>query len=61
MGQPTVDAPLTCPPAGSLSHPWYVLVGCVMLYLVGYLIQRSSNSQKNEFRKNPVNPALARE
>ena len=45
----------------SVSHPWYVLLGCVMLYLVGYLIQRSANSQKNEFRKNPVNPALARE
>ncbi|XP_043189655.1 delta(14)-sterol reductase TM7SF2-like [Amphibalanus amphitrite] len=42
-----------------VSHPWYALVGCVMIYLVGYLIQRSANSQKNEFRKNPVNPALA--
>ena len=28
--------------------------------MVGYAIFRGSNSQKNEFRKNPYNPALAR-
>lgn len=28
--------------------------------VVGYTIFRGSNSQKNEFRKNPYNPALAR-
>ncbi|XP_037073329.1 delta(14)-sterol reductase TM7SF2-like [Pollicipes pollicipes] len=42
-----------------VSQPWYGLLGSGVLFMVGYLIQRSSDSQKNEFRKNPVNPALA--
>lgn len=39
--------------------PWYCLAGIVCLNFVGYYIFRGSNSQKNEFRKNPHNPALA--
>lgn len=39
--------------------PYYCLFGIVFLNFVGYFIFRGSNSQKNEFRKNPQNPALA--
>lgn len=38
---------------------WYYLVLIGLLNFVGYYIFRGSNSQKNEFRKNPYNPALA--
>lgn len=39
--------------------PWYCLAGIALLNFIGYFIFRGSNSQKNEFRKNPNNPALA--
>ncbi|XP_052273236.1 delta(14)-sterol reductase TM7SF2-like isoform X2 [Dreissena polymorpha] len=39
--------------------PWYCLVPIVILNAVGYFIFRGSNSQKNDFRTNPNNPALA--
>jgi hypothetical protein len=32
----------------------------VLFSVIGYFMFRGSNSQKNEFRKNPYNPALAR-
>lgn len=38
---------------------WYCLVFIGILNLIGYYIFRGSNSQKNEFRKNPYNPALS--
>ena len=40
----------------------YVLYEYFPLYfpVVGYTIFRGSNSQKNAFRQNPYNPALAR-
>ncbi|XP_018910355.2 delta(14)-sterol reductase TM7SF2 isoform X1 [Bemisia tabaci] len=34
----------------------YVLGAIVVAQLIGYLIYRASNYQKNEFRKNPLNP-----
>lgn len=40
--------------------PWYCLAPIALLKVVGYYIFRASNSQKNEFRKNPQNPALAK-
>lgn len=42
-----------------LPLPWYCLAGIVVLNSIGFYIFRGSNSQKNEFRKNPNNPALA--
>lgn len=33
--------------------PFYIVV-------IGYFMFRGSNSQKNEFRKNPYNPTLSR-
>lgn len=41
------------------SLPWYCLTGIAILNMIGYTIFRGSNSQKNEFRKNPYNPDLA--
>lgn len=51
-------------------HPWeigtplslwfYSTQSSLSFAAVGYFIFRGSNSQKNEFRKNPQNPALAR-
>ncbi|XP_031825484.1 lamin B receptor isoform X2 [Nomia melanderi] len=36
------------------------LCGCpVFFFVVGYLLYRISNSQKHEFRKNPLSPAVA--
>ncbi|KZC06192.1 Lamin-B receptor [Dufourea novaeangliae] len=37
----------------------YLFVFPVLFFFVGYLLYRVSNSQKNEFRKNPLSPALA--
>ncbi|XP_041353370.1 delta(14)-sterol reductase LBR-like isoform X2 [Gigantopelta aegis] len=46
-----------------LEHPteltWYTMCGIVALNFVGYYIFRSSNSEKNEFRKNPHDPKFA--
>ncbi|ESN99906.1 hypothetical protein HELRODRAFT_187232 [Helobdella robusta] len=47
-----------------LEHPqiqwsFCALVAFFLLNLVGYAIFRLSNSQKNEFRKNPHNPSLS--
>ncbi|XP_041353373.1 delta(14)-sterol reductase LBR-like isoform X2 [Gigantopelta aegis] len=43
-----------------LEHPrdltWYAMCGIALLNFVGYYIFRSSNSEKNEFRKNPHDP-----
>lgn len=39
--------------------PWYCLVSVGLLNLIGYYIYRASNSEKNNFRKNPNDPALA--
>ena len=38
---------------------WYYLAAIGVLNFIGYFMFRGSNSQKNEFRKNPYNPALA--
>ena len=39
--------------------PWYFLVPIALLNLVGYAIFRLSNSQKDRFRKDPKNKAVA--
>lgn len=39
--------------------PWYCLASIALLNFIGYYIFRGSNSQKNDFRKNPNDPALA--
>lgn len=45
-----------------LEHPqhWHVaaLIGIVCLKILGYTFFRGANSQKNDFRKNPNDPAL---
>ncbi|XP_076464854.1 delta(14)-sterol reductase TM7SF2-like isoform X2 [Babylonia areolata] len=42
-----------------MSLPWYCLAPIAVLNVIGYFIFRSSNSQKNEFRKDPFNQKLA--
>jgi hypothetical protein len=42
-----VELPLYC----------LAIIACVNTF--GYVIYRGSNSQKSEFRRNPLNPALA--
>ncbi|KAJ9596862.1 hypothetical protein L9F63_012118, partial [Diploptera punctata] len=42
-----------------LEIPLYALVIIAVINAVGFVIYRGSNSQKHEFRKNPLNPALA--
>ncbi|XP_069702526.1 delta(14)-sterol reductase TM7SF2 isoform X2 [Periplaneta americana] len=42
-----------------LEIPLYALAAIVVIHTIGYVIYRGSNLQKNEFRKNPLNPALA--
>lgn len=39
--------------------PWYCLAPIAVLKVIGFYIFRGSNSQKNEFRKDPFNPNLA--
>lgn len=39
--------------------PLYCLAIIAVVNTIGYVIYRGSNSQKSEFRKNPLNPALA--
>ncbi|XP_074661133.1 delta(14)-sterol reductase TM7SF2-like isoform X2 [Tubulanus polymorphus] len=39
--------------------PTWALAAIAFLNLLGYIIFRGSNSQKNEFRKNPFDPALS--
>ncbi|XP_063428276.1 delta(14)-sterol reductase TM7SF2-like [Mytilus trossulus] len=38
---------------------WYCLAAIGVLNFIGYFMFRGSNSQKNEFRKNPYNPTLS--
>lgn len=40
--------------------PVYGLAAIVVFFAIGFLIYRASNLQKSAFRKNPLNPALAR-
>ncbi|XP_033732298.1 delta(14)-sterol reductase LBR-like [Pecten maximus] len=40
--------------------PWYCLVPILVLNLTGYWILRGSNSEKNNFRRNPKDPAFAK-
>jgi len=44
-----------------LEIPLYCLGIIAVINAVGFVIYRGSNSQKSEFRRNPLNPALARE
>ncbi|VDI50187.1 lamin-B receptor [Mytilus galloprovincialis] len=39
--------------------PWYCLLAVSILNLIGYWIYRGSNSEKNNFRKNPDDPQFA--
>ncbi|GFN94499.1 delta(14)-sterol reductase [Plakobranchus ocellatus] len=39
--------------------PWYCLAPITVLNLIGFMIFRLSNSQKNLFRKNPKHPAFS--
>ncbi|XP_060078662.1 delta(14)-sterol reductase TM7SF2-like [Ylistrum balloti] len=39
--------------------PWYCLITILGLNLTGYWILRGSNSEKNNFRRNPKDPAFA--
>ena len=39
----------------------YCLGIIAVINAIGYVIYRGSNLQKSEFRRNPLNPALARE
>ncbi|XP_021923962.1 delta(14)-sterol reductase isoform X2 [Zootermopsis nevadensis] len=39
--------------------PLYCLAVIAIVNAIGYVIYRGSNSQKSEFRRNPLNPALA--
>jgi hypothetical protein len=38
----------------------YCCIAIAVLYIVGYTVYRASNAEKSEYRKNPLNPALAR-
>lgn len=40
--------------------PVYALVAIALAFVIGFAIQRASNLQKSAFRRNPLNPALAR-
>ncbi|XP_071445360.1 delta(14)-sterol reductase TM7SF2 [Hetaerina americana] len=42
-----------------VEYPAYCLCGVAIIFFFGYIIYRGSNAQKNEFRKNPMNPSLA--
>lgn len=42
-----------------LEIPLYCLGIIAVIYAIGFVIYRGSNSQKSEFRRNPLNPALA--
>jgi hypothetical protein len=44
-----------------LEIPLYCLGIIAVFNAIGFVIYRGSNSQKSEFRRNPLNPALARE
>lgn len=44
-----------------LEIPLYCLGFIAVINAIGFVIYRGSNSQKSEFRRNPLNPALARE
>jgi len=44
-----------------LEIPLYCLGFTAVINAIGFVIYRGSNSQKSEFRRNPLNPALARE
>ncbi|XP_021341749.1 lamin-B receptor-like isoform X2 [Mizuhopecten yessoensis] len=39
--------------------PWYCLIAIISLNVTGYWILRGSNSEKNNFRRNPKDPAFA--
>ncbi|XP_058802139.1 delta(14)-sterol reductase TM7SF2-like isoform X2 [Phymastichus coffea] len=39
--------------------PLYLIVVWTIVFFVGYWIYRGSNNQKDEFRKNPLSPALS--
>ncbi|XP_021341762.1 delta(14)-sterol reductase-like [Mizuhopecten yessoensis] len=39
--------------------PWYCLIPIIALNVTGYWILRGSNSEKNNFRRNPKDPAFA--
>jgi len=39
--------------------PWWILAPIAVLNLIGYAIFRMSNSQKDRFRRDPKNPAVA--
>lgn len=43
----------------SPSLPWIALVGIISLKILGYVTFRGSNSQKDLFRRNPNDPAVA--
>jgi len=43
----------------SVVLPWYVLAAIGLVNALGYVIYRSSETQRCEFAKNPSNPALA--
>jgi hypothetical protein len=45
----------------SVEIPLYCLGVIAVINTIGYVIYRGSNLQKSEFRRNPLNPALARE
>ena len=40
--------------------PVYGLAAIIAAFLIGFVIYRASNLQKATFRRNPLNPALAR-
>ncbi|KAF2903369.1 hypothetical protein ILUMI_02818 [Ignelater luminosus] len=39
--------------------PTWELVAAVLIFVIGYVLYRGSNLQKNAFRKNPYSPALS--
>ena len=43
-----------------LQQSYYLLIFAVIFFFLGYFVYRGSNSQKNEFRKNPYSPIMAR-
>ncbi|XP_018327297.1 lamin-B receptor [Agrilus planipennis] len=43
----------------NIELPWFQLVAAIILFVIGYILLRGSNSQKDSFRKNPYDPSLS--
>lgn len=44
----------------NINLPVWTLTGTNLLFILGYVLFRGSNNQKDAFRKNPYDPSLSR-